>query len=207
MAGELTDRRVRKTRRILRESLLALLKKKKISSISVRELTDMADIGRGTFYLHYKSIADLMEGIKKDLQEELTQMISRHEGTELRTAPGPMLNEFYVLVYQNMDLIRILMEQNRDLEFFDSLGETLEARYRSACPEEPDPDSRAFFHFLVYGCMGLVRHWMTDGLQETPEQMAELTEQFLPGTGEGRRPAGKQENRRTDRTGKDDAEQ
>lgn len=40
MAGELTDRRVRKTRRILRESLLALLKKKKISSISVRELTE-----------------------------------------------------------------------------------------------------------------------------------------------------------------------
>lgn len=29
MAGELTDRRVRKTRRILRESLLALLKKKR----------------------------------------------------------------------------------------------------------------------------------------------------------------------------------
>ena len=45
------DRRVRKTKKILRECLTQLLKEKKIQDITVRELTEMADLNRGTFYL------------------------------------------------------------------------------------------------------------------------------------------------------------
>ena len=51
---ETIDRRIRKTRRLLRECLTALLKEKKVQDITVREIADMADINRGTFYLHYK---------------------------------------------------------------------------------------------------------------------------------------------------------
>ena len=49
---ETIDRRIRKTRRLLRECLTALLKEKKVQDITVREIADMADINRGTFYLH-----------------------------------------------------------------------------------------------------------------------------------------------------------
>ena len=46
---ETIDRRIRKTRRLLRECLTALLKEKKVQDITVREIADMADINRGTF--------------------------------------------------------------------------------------------------------------------------------------------------------------
>lgn len=49
MGIEPVDRRVRKTRRQLRECLITLLKEKKVQDITVRELTDMADLNRGTF--------------------------------------------------------------------------------------------------------------------------------------------------------------
>ena len=61
MGIEPVDRRVRKTRRQLRECLITLLKEKKVQDITVRELTDMADLNRGTFYLHYKDVFDLLE--------------------------------------------------------------------------------------------------------------------------------------------------
>ncbi len=61
---EILDRRVRKTRRQLKECLTRLLKEKKIQDITVRELAEMADINRGTFYLHYKDVFDLMDQIK-----------------------------------------------------------------------------------------------------------------------------------------------
>ena len=48
------DRRVRKTRLKLNESLMILIKDKNINQITVKELTDLADINRKTFYLHYK---------------------------------------------------------------------------------------------------------------------------------------------------------
>lgn len=47
------DRRARRTRRLLKESLLELMEQKHFSEISVRDVTDNADMNRTTFYLHY----------------------------------------------------------------------------------------------------------------------------------------------------------
>ena len=43
------DRRVRKTKKALRQGLVSLLEKKKLKDITVRELTDTVDLHRGTF--------------------------------------------------------------------------------------------------------------------------------------------------------------
>ena len=61
MSTEAVDRRVRRTRKQLRECLVTLLKQKKVQDITVRELTELADLNRGTFYLHYKDVFDLLE--------------------------------------------------------------------------------------------------------------------------------------------------
>ena len=64
MAENKTDRRVRRTKRLLLESLTSLMKEKPIKDISVKELTDLADINRGTFYLHYRDIYDMLEQLE-----------------------------------------------------------------------------------------------------------------------------------------------
>ena len=56
-----TDRRVRRTRAQLRRALTELLEEKDIRSVTVRELTERADVNRGTFYAHYSDIYDLVE--------------------------------------------------------------------------------------------------------------------------------------------------
>ena len=78
MTSEKTDRRVRKTRKLLIEGLTQLLKEKSINEISVRELSDLVDINRGTFYLHYKDIFDMLTQIENDLFKELDTLFSSH---------------------------------------------------------------------------------------------------------------------------------
>ena len=78
MKEEILDRRVRKTRRQLKECLTRLLKEKKIQDITVRELAEMADINRGTFSLHYKDVFDLMDQIKNELIEEVESVLTHH---------------------------------------------------------------------------------------------------------------------------------
>ncbi|OUZ28679.1 hypothetical protein A5806_001417 [Enterococcus faecium] len=51
-----TDRRVKKTEKALAEALSTLLVNKKIQAITIRELTETADVHRSTFYTHYKDI-------------------------------------------------------------------------------------------------------------------------------------------------------
>ena len=57
------DRRIRKTRAVLKSSLLSLMKEKSVKHITVKELCDKADINRGTFYLHYTDVFDMLEQI------------------------------------------------------------------------------------------------------------------------------------------------
>ena len=64
------DSRVRRTKKLLREGLAQLMQEKSVKKISVRELSDLVEINRGTFYLHYKDIFDLVKEIEDELFEE-----------------------------------------------------------------------------------------------------------------------------------------
>ena len=48
-----SDARVRYTRKVLKESLLSLLKEKPINKITVKEVCELAELNRATFYSHY----------------------------------------------------------------------------------------------------------------------------------------------------------
>lgn len=183
MGIEPVDRRVRKTRRQLRECLITLLKEKKVQDITVRELTDIADLNRGTFYLHYKDVFDLLEKTEAELQEDFNQLVCKHDAVDLKQRPSVIFNEIYSLVYDNADLIEILLGENGDLNFVNRLKQLIREKclkdwmevFRSGNAAAFD----AFFSFIVSGCIGLVQYWLQTGLKETPEQMAKLTEHII----------------------------
>ena len=63
------DRRVKYTKKVIKDTFLSLLEKKNISNISVKELCEMADINRGTFYRYYIDIYDLLKKIEDEFIE------------------------------------------------------------------------------------------------------------------------------------------
>ena len=58
------DRRAKRSRRLLKDSLLALMQEKRFKDISARDITEGADLNRGTFYLHYSDTQALLESIE-----------------------------------------------------------------------------------------------------------------------------------------------
>lgn len=60
MPDQRADRRVRRTKRRLKEALFELIDEKGYDRITIREITDRADVGRSTFYSHYDSKEDLL---------------------------------------------------------------------------------------------------------------------------------------------------
>lgn len=183
MAAESMDRRVRKTRRQLRECLVALLKEKKVQDITVRELTDMADINRGTFYLHYRDVFDLLEKTENELLGEFNRVMQEHDMIELKDRPSPIFLEIYTLAYENADLVEILLGDNGDLNFLNRLKQLVREKclndwINSYCPRN-SAAFESFVAFIVSGCLGMVQYWFQNGLKETPEQLAKLTEHII----------------------------
>jgi AcrR family transcriptional regulator len=69
------DRRVRRTRRLLIEALIALIMEKGYSKITVQDILDRADIGRSTFYAHFRDREALLVACFDNVRDELRREI------------------------------------------------------------------------------------------------------------------------------------
>ena len=65
------DRRTRYTRQTIKDTFLELLKQKSFTKITVTEICKNAEINRGTFYLHYYDIHDVLSDIFNDMHAPL----------------------------------------------------------------------------------------------------------------------------------------
>ncbi|MEG1931694.1 MAG: TetR/AcrR family transcriptional regulator, partial [Pygmaiobacter sp.] len=98
------DRRIRKTRRILRQSLMS---EKKLREITVKELCDVADVNRGTFYSHYSDVYDLFEKIEDAIFEELSDVLGNYYVTAdmlVQKKQLPCFLEAFEYLVENYDL-------------------------------------------------------------------------------------------------------
>lgn len=73
------DRRIQKTRNSLFSAFIELRAEKPLEKITVKELTERANISKQTFYLHFQDIYDLSEYLENDAVKSLMEDISNPE--------------------------------------------------------------------------------------------------------------------------------
>lgn len=113
MAENKTDRRVRRTKRLLLESLTSLMKEKPIKDISVKELTDLADINRGTFYLHYRDIYDMLEQLEDEWFADFNELLDKTPPAPDSTGSVARLSEnMFQFLLDNKDIADALLGPN-----------------------------------------------------------------------------------------------
>ena len=109
------DRRVRKTKKLLRHGLSQLMLEKSIKDITVRELAELVDINRGTFYIHYRDIYDMVEQLEQEIYSEITAIFDRHRRTvdeEIEEQSQSLLEELFAYTAANHDLCLALLGKN-----------------------------------------------------------------------------------------------
>lgn len=67
------DRRIQRTRKALRDALHALVLDRGYDDLSVQDITDKANLGRATFYLHYREKDELLEDLLREFSKDFTQ--------------------------------------------------------------------------------------------------------------------------------------
>jgi AcrR family transcriptional regulator len=174
---EKTDRRVRKTKALLRSGLAKLLESKSINEITVKELVDLVDINRSTFYLHYTDIYNMLEEIERNIISEVKRVIAAHpaEGSE---NTFPFIEDIFTILLDNKEICRALMGPNGDISFIHEI-ESIIAEYsiQALKPMFPNAieDVEYSFSFCLNGCLGLVKTWLLKDNNDSPQHMAELT--------------------------------
>lgn len=173
MTAKVLDRRVRRTRRMLKDGLAQLLKEKQFSEITARNITDRMDLNRATFYLHYKSTYELLEDLEEDLLAEVQTMIDeeKKDDREPDSLAG-LFEKMIDFVMENHGICETLFLNNTGSDFTGKLRDFV---YRNGedflSKRHPEADPRIVGYALSYmslGLVGLMRHWLETG-QELPK--------------------------------------
>lgn len=179
------DRRVRKTRAILKQCLIQELQHKRIQEISVRELTELADVNRGTFYLHYKDVFDLLEQAEEELLQEFHQAMQPYGPDLSAIDPASLFEDVYRFCKENAAFIRILIGENGDIKFLNHLKHVIKTKclteWHFIEKTSKSADFDFYYAFVVGGCLSLLQLWFANDMQKTPKQLALLTGEILSG--------------------------
>lgn len=105
------DLRVKKTRNGIINAFLQLRSKKPLERITVKELADLAEINKATFYLHYKDIYDLSEQLENELFQSVFNSIA-HPNSVL-SEPKLFIRELVEGFVSNQSLIDIIFADER----------------------------------------------------------------------------------------------
>jgi AcrR family transcriptional regulator len=194
------DRRVRRTRRALREAMLDLMEEKGYDQVTVEELTDRADIGRTTFYLHYSAKQDLLLEQFGELLDQLVVQLSQiplsawgQEGDLKSVDDHP--NRPICMIFQhaadNKDLYQIVLRG----EGVDQASERLQVIMTNAVNtflshklgQEDEQIALKipidlFVNYFAGAMLGVIKWWLEAEMPYSSEQMEEIFFQlFLPG--------------------------
>ena len=116
------ERRYRRTEALILNGLTTLLQQKSIKEITVRELADLVDINRSTFYLHYTDIYDLLEKTEQRLLQQLLDAVNQN--WTLPETPKnffAFLEQAFTILSENAQLCSALIGPNGDIAFYGTL--------------------------------------------------------------------------------------
>ena len=177
--AEKINQRIMLTKRLLKDSLIEMMKAESIYKISIRDLCESAGINRSTFYKYYGSQFDLLKEIENDLIKDLL--------TFLKEYPQDIQHAFAQIcsyLEQNIDLARLLLNESTDSNLPERLFSLtfIQQEMRKVFKEQYTDDQFSYLScYITYGCFHAIRLWINNDNREAPEEFSKLiTEATLP---------------------------
>lgn len=191
MGNGQTDPRVVKTRNNLKKALVRLMRHYKIENISVQKITETAAITRGTFYLHYKDKQDFINRAMSEILDDFFDDVmidgtAFFDDVETSTAVQVFsLQRAFKYIENEAEVFDVLLNsQENDLFFqqlYDRLTAKLEEFHNQLSTEFVDLEVPITLQiaFVVSAELGLIRHWLHDGMIYTPRYMTQSVTKML----------------------------
>ena len=201
MENPKVDRRILRTKRALRKALLELIEHKGFDSVLVEEITERANLGRATFYLHYKDKEDLLLDGFREIIANLVQVFSQipasiwksnKDNLELSDGQTPVMPLLLIFehVAQSADLYRILLRGNSSQRvageireiITESINTIIQSKTESERPNTMEVPVDLLAAYFSGAFIGSLNWWLEQETSPEPEEMARIFQLlFFPG--------------------------
>ena len=171
------NKRVRITKRIIKEALLELLESFPLEKITVTQICELAEVNRSTYYVYYEDVSQLMAEIENDVLDMLpvsTNGSMDYSDEEFLDA----MEQFLDYVKENERLFRILILQRDNNSFNLKLIERVMERYAMTLKTSKEIPTRFSYVFCTSGVIGLMREWISSDSQISSREFAKIVLQL-----------------------------
>lgn len=104
------DRRCVKTKKAIKNALASLMIEKDITQITIKDIADVADINRKTFYSHYVSIFDILDEIENEIVTSLNSIVKNMDFSKGRYDTYSVFEKLTGLIYEDFDFYKYLLQ-------------------------------------------------------------------------------------------------
>jgi transcriptional regulator, tetR len=176
----MTDRRIVKSEKAIQSAFLAMLLDVGFDAITVKNLTEKADISRKTFYLHYLDKYDLLNGIVDEMIRDLTDLCEKKK--DMGVVDGTVLWFYYF--EEHKPFFTALFSTESTISFrhrlLDFIMEQLNNKLEGVSEHR---DTEVLCKFMAMAVLGVIESYVLDqfhvGIEEIAMQVGELLEQII----------------------------
>ena len=171
-------RKIRYTKMVIRDSLIEIMKTKSILSISIKEICELADISRSSFYAHYKDQFDLLRQIEDETFAYVENMLDKFKDKHRKKEVLQMIEETLSYVASSGNYIQVLLSENGDASFQLKLFKLLMSHnvtLKNITEYKQDDEARVYYSvYLIHGSIGTVQHWLKNNMSIPIPQLARI---------------------------------
>lgn len=159
------------TRQAIMYSLLKLLQEKSIDKITVKDICELCEINRNTFYYYYSDIYQVLEELLKFETEK-----SLKEDQKYESFYEDFLKRYHLIIEYKKAVYNLYNSKNRDLilKYFQDITEDFVEKYvykEVKGKKLLSEDIKFIIDFYSSSMIGNIFRWMHKGMQEKQEQL------------------------------------
>lgn len=177
------DPRIKRTRRLLRDALVSLILKKDFASITIREVTERAEVAYITFYRHYESLDQLLMEV---LDEGLVELMSHIEALAKLSDPSSLETEgrlIFEYVGQKADLFRILLKSQSVTRVRKKVVSNISAIFQKSCVPLERLGNQVTINMasnhIATSLLSLIEWWLENNMKPSPIEMGKVYKSLI----------------------------
>jgi AcrR family transcriptional regulator len=121
MSGKAEYRSAVRSRKLIKQAYVELIKEKDIDKVTIKDVVTKADINRGTFYAHYTSVHAVSEQIGNEIVSALFEFLDEFKYTRIIENPLPFLMKIAHFLEKDFEFYRLLINSQRSAALLNKL--------------------------------------------------------------------------------------
>ena len=170
------DLRVKKTKRLIRNAVAALLKEKNVEDITVKEVAELADINRKTFYNYYSNVGQVVSEIENEVVDILDGVMQDSDLQTVLENPTSVFKNLLDVLNRDPDLYGNFLGMNGNVSLVSKVAEETKSRAKNIYASQVDVTGERLDIILEYmfsGMFSAFRKWFNSDKKLSLEQVSE----------------------------------